>query len=76
MRWFHCRVAGHPTQYELECRAYDQTHGYRYLRTWVNPRAVEKLEFTNEFLGKPVPMQITKTIIPRARSMGKSEDIS
>lgn len=76
MRWFHRKVVGHPTQYELEVAAYDNTHGYNYLRSRVNLRALAKLEFTNEFLGEPVPMEITRTVIPRARSMGKSEDIA
>lgn len=84
-RWWHIKVAGHPTQYELECFAYmaakDKVWG-RQAEAWINPRALGKLEFTRELLCHPVPiikhvitLDTKKTIIPRARSMGKSEDI-
>lgn len=58
MRWFHRKVAGHPTQYELECFAYmaakDKVWGQQ-AEAWINPRALNKLEFTNEYMCEPVP---------------------
>ena len=71
-RWWQCRVVGHPTQYELEVAEYQSAQeslrpGYRQDSSgaWVNPRSLEKLEFTNEFLAEPVPpLDIKVSTIP------------
>ena len=73
-RWWHCKVIGHPTQHEIECRAYDAARNQAYLERSLFrfPR-----EWTNEFLGEPVPpLEIERAVIPMARSVGKSEYIS
>ena len=80
-RWWHLKVAGYPTRYERECIAYSITQGKRWdlaVRGWAVGLHGERLvkQFTREFLGEPIPPEkITKTVIPRARSCGKSEDI-
>lgn len=59
MRWWHVKVKGHPSRYELEVAAYVDTHapkGWGIAGAWFNPRSLEKLHFTNEFLGEPVPL--------------------
>jgi hypothetical protein len=68
-RWWHCRVVGYDTPYMVECEAYQKEQEEIWERTsWIpfDPESAAKaLEFKNEFLGEYVPLEATKSFIPK-----------
>ena len=71
-RWWQCKVAGHPTQYELECRAYDKARDQAWYERSRRPFPGIKT-WRREYLGEPVPMEIEHHTIPSRLVRDSSE---